>query len=73
MLHESFPLPTDGSYGAYQAAETRRNQSKEAFRRLEKKITHMLVAEKGIRPDGRGLKTIRPIEIDVGVFTRTHG
>jgi polyribonucleotide nucleotidyltransferase len=73
MLHESFPLPTDGSYGAYQAAETRRNQSKEAFRRLEKKITHMLVAEKGIRPDGRGLKTIRPIEIDVGVFPRTHG
>ena len=73
MLHESFPLPTDGSYGAYQAAETRRNQAKEAFRRLEKKITHMLVAEKGIRPDGRGLKTIRPIEIDVGVFPRTHG
>ena len=73
MLHESFPLPTDGSYGAYQAAETRRNQAKEAFRRLEKKITHMLVAENGIRPDGRGLKTIRPIEIDVGVFPRTHG
>ena len=73
MLHESFPLPTDGSYGAYQAAETRRNQAKEAFRRLEKKITHMLVAEKAIRPDGRGLKTIRPIEIDVGVFPRTHG
>lgn len=73
MLHETFPLPTDGSYGAYQAAETRRNQAKEAFRRLEKKITHMLVAEKGIRPDGRGLKQIRPIEIDVGIFPRTHG
>jgi polyribonucleotide nucleotidyltransferase len=73
MLHECFPLPTDGSYGAYQTAETRRTQAKEAFRRLEKKITHMLVAEKGIRPDGRGLKQIRPIEIDVSIFPRTHG
>ncbi len=73
MLHESFPLPSDGSYAVYQAAEQRRGQAKEAFRRLEKKITHMLVAERGVRPDGRGLKEIRPIDIEVGIFPRTHG
>jgi polyribonucleotide nucleotidyltransferase len=33
----------------------------------------MLVAEHGIRADGRGLKEIRPIEMEPGVFHRTHG
>jgi polyribonucleotide nucleotidyltransferase len=73
MLHECFPPATGGTYGEHVAAEDRRRQAKEAFRDLEKKITHMLVAEQGVRPDGRGLKEIRPIEIDTGIFPRTHG
>ncbi len=73
MLFECFPPAAGGSYADHLAAEDRRRQAKEAFRDLEKKITHMLVAEHGIRPDGRGLKEIRPIQIDVGIFPRTHG
>lgn len=73
MLAECFPDPADGSYAAHMAVETARKQAKEAFRTLEKKVTHMLVAEQGIRPDGRGLAEIRPIDISVGIFPRTHG
>lgn len=73
MLAECFPDPSDGGYAAYMTVETKRKQAKEAFRTLEKKITHMLVAEQGIRPDGRGLAEIRPIDISVGIFPRTHG
>ncbi len=73
VLHECFALPQDAPYAEYKAAEERRGQAKEAFRTLEKKITHMLVAEHGIRADGRGLKEIRPLEMEPGIFARTHG
>jgi polyribonucleotide nucleotidyltransferase len=39
---------------------------------LEKEFRRA-VLEEGIRPDGRGLKDIRPLEIEVGVLPRTHG
>ncbi|MCP4834043.1 MAG: polyribonucleotide nucleotidyltransferase [Phycisphaera sp.] len=73
VLHECFALPQDAPYAEYKVAEDRRGQAKDAFRTLEKKITHMLVAEHGIRADGRGLKEIRPIEMEPGIFSRTHG
>ena len=73
VLHEHFALPEGGSYPEYKAAEDRHKQAKEAFRKLEKKITHMLVAEEGIRADGRGLKEIRAIEMEPSIFPRTHG
>ena len=73
LLHDHFPAATSGTYAEHLAAEDRRRQAKEAFRDLEKKLTHKLVAEKGIRPDGRGLREIRPIDISVGIFPRTHG
>ena len=31
------------------------------------------ILEKGVRPDGRGLKEIRPISAEVGILPRTHG
>ncbi len=31
------------------------------------------ILDKGVRPDGRGLKDIRPIWCEVGVLPRTHG
>ena len=73
VLHDCFALPQDAPYAEYKAAEDRRGQAKDAFRTLEKKVTHMLVAEHGIRADGRGLKEIRPIEMEPGIFARTHG
>ncbi|MEI6039880.1 MAG: polyribonucleotide nucleotidyltransferase [Candidatus Berkelbacteria bacterium] len=39
---------------------------------LEKEVRHAIV-EKGIRPDGRKLDEIRPIDIEVGLLPRTHG
>lgn len=35
-------------------------------------VRHMITHEK-IRPDGRGLEEVRPIECEVGLFARTHG
>ena len=73
VLHEHFKLPEDAKYTEYKAAEERQRQAKEAFRTLEKKITHMLVSEHGIRADGRGLDEIRSIEMEASIFERTHG
>jgi polyribonucleotide nucleotidyltransferase len=73
VLEEHFALPETGTYPEFKAAEERFEQAREAFRRLEKKVAQKLVAEKGIRADGRALAEIRPLTIEVGIFTRTHG
>ena len=70
---ELFQLPETGSYPEYKAVEKQRADAKEAFRKLEKKVTHRLLAEKGVRADGRQRNEIRPIDIEVGIFARTHG
>jgi polyribonucleotide nucleotidyltransferase len=43
------------------------------FDAVVKKEVRRAVLEEGIRPDGRGLKDIRPLDIQVGVLPRTHG
>ena len=73
VLHEHFALPEGGDYVSYKHAETRRKDAVESFRKLEKKITHMLIAEHGIRAEGRGLDVIRDIEMEPSIFPRTHG
>ncbi|HEX6489694.1 MAG TPA: polyribonucleotide nucleotidyltransferase, partial [Candidatus Dormibacteraeota bacterium] len=43
---------------------------------FEKKVKDRVrqrTIEDGVRPDGRGLKDIRPISVEVGVLPRTHG
>jgi polyribonucleotide nucleotidyltransferase len=43
---------------------------------FEKKVKDRVrqrTIEEGVRPDGRGLKDIRPISVEVGVLPRTHG
>ncbi len=44
-----------------------------AFREMEREEMRRLVLERGVRVDGRGLKEIRPISIEVGVLPRAHG
>lgn len=44
----------------------------EAFYQTEKKVQRQLILS-GIRPDGRGMKEIRPIWGEIGVLPRTHG
>lgn len=41
--------------------------------KILKEIVRYLITKEGKRPDGRGLKEIRPITCDVGILPRTHG
>ena len=40
---------------------------------MTKKIVRKRIVEQGTRIDGRDLKTVRPLGIEVGVLPRTHG
>ncbi|MCP3903459.1 MAG: polyribonucleotide nucleotidyltransferase [Planctomycetes bacterium] len=73
MLEEHFAIPEGVAYSEHVAADKRFKQAKEAFRRLEKKITQRLVNESGIRADGRGATDIRPLTMRVGLLPRAHG
>ncbi len=74
VLDTHFAMPAgDVSFTAWQAADKRAKEAKEALRILEKKITHDLVSNHGIRPDGRGKDQIRKLTMDVGILPRTHG
>src|SRR5207244_8797715 len=43
------------------------------FDKATKDRVRQRVVEEGVRVDGRGLKDIRPITVEVGVLPRTHG
>jgi polyribonucleotide nucleotidyltransferase len=45
----------------------------EMFKKLEKSIVRGEILDRGIRIDGRDVKTVRPILAEVGVLPRTHG
>jgi polyribonucleotide nucleotidyltransferase len=44
-----------------------------AIEEIEAEIVRKNILEKGLRPDGRDTKTIRPISCEVGLLPRTHG
>jgi polyribonucleotide nucleotidyltransferase len=46
---------------------------KKLFDKKVKDRVRQRVIEEGVRTDGRGLKDIRPITVEVGVLPRTHG
>ncbi len=46
---------------------------KEAFGKLEKTLVRDRILSGHPRIDGRDLKTVRPLDMHVGVFPRTHG
>lgn len=73
VLDGHFALKTDGNYGDYSTSLKNRVLAKEAFRRLEEKVTRRLIVEKQIRADGRKATQLRPITGAVGVLQRTHG
>jgi len=73
FLDTHFALKTDTTYGEYLASAKARTLAKEAFRRLEEKVTRRLIVERGLRADGRGATEIRKITGEVGIFARTHG
>ena len=53
--------------------EGRESEIKEAFSGLKATIVRQMVADKGIRIDGRDSETVRPITTEVSVLPRTHG
>lgn len=73
LLDTHFALNATGNYAQYQESVKNRSQAKEAFRRLEEKVTRRLIVEKSHRADGRKATEIRKITSEVGVFQRTHG
>ncbi len=73
VIKQHFALQPGGTYEQYANSLKRQTQAKDAFRRLEEKITRRLIVEQRTRADGRGPTQIRPIESRVGVFARTHG
>ncbi|MCF6147611.1 MAG: polyribonucleotide nucleotidyltransferase [Candidatus Kuenenia sp.] len=46
---------------------------KTIFENIETVIVREQIVTKGLRPDSRGLKDIRPITCEVGILPRTHG
>ncbi|MFQ6101912.1 MAG: polyribonucleotide nucleotidyltransferase [Anaerolineae bacterium] len=46
---------------------------REAFDELEREIVRRRTIEEGVRADGRGPRTIRPLSSEVGMLPRVHG
>jgi len=46
---------------------------KEKFKSIEKTMVRKMITHEGLRPDGRGIKDIRPISCEVNLLPRTHG
>jgi polyribonucleotide nucleotidyltransferase len=65
MGHFSPPDVAEPKYPALQVASV--------FKDLEAKIVRWNILDSGARIDGRDVKTVRPINCEVGVLPRTHG
>lgn len=46
---------------------------KEVLDSIKKKIVRKNILDKGKRPDGRGVKDIRPVSCEIGILPRAHG
>jgi len=65
-------LPEDHSIKTM-IAETKIDFVSEEFKYLEKKVMRAMIAEEGVRADGRKPDEVRPIWTEVGVIPRAHG
>jgi polyribonucleotide nucleotidyltransferase len=53
--------------------EAARAQARAAFEKVERAAVRRLIVEQGIRVDGRSVKEVRPISIEVAYLPRAHG
>jgi len=53
--------------------EDKKQQINDVLTKIKKEIVREKILVKGIRPDGRGTKDIRPIWVGVGMLPRAHG
>jgi polyribonucleotide nucleotidyltransferase len=51
----------------------KQNEIQTAFKTLVEKEIRLAILDKSIRPDGRKVDEIRPINLEVGLLPRTHG
>jgi len=65
--------PAAEAEAALEAARRTSRLSKSLTTLLHKKVVRHLVLTEGVRMDGRGLDTIRPITVEVGLLPRAHG
>ncbi len=49
------------------------NQVSKIIDNIEAKLVRDLIIEQKIRPDGRGMKEIRPLAVEIDLLARTHG
>jgi DNA polymerase III epsilon subunit family exonuclease len=61
------------SKGLLETARREARVSKGLYNLLYKKTCRALALDEGIRMDGRGLKELRPISVEVGFLPRAHG
>ncbi|MEM1166698.1 MAG: polyribonucleotide nucleotidyltransferase [Planctomycetota bacterium] len=73
IIEAHFQVNDTGTPAELEATKKANADAKEAFRKLEKKITRTLIVEEHIRADGRALDAIRALEMEVGIFDKTHG
>ncbi|MDB5590371.1 polyribonucleotide nucleotidyltransferase, partial [Enterovirga sp.] len=59
--------PSDGE------ARFNADQVKTAFKEVQAKVVRNAILDTGSRIDGRDVKTVRPIQSEVGVLSRAHG
>jgi len=73
VLDTHFKHNPSGTYETHATSVKNRSMAKEAFKRLEEKVTRRLIVQQKTRADGRTATQIRPITGAVGIFARTHG
>jgi polyribonucleotide nucleotidyltransferase len=56
-----------------QESEEELNLAKKCFAKIKKEKIRSLIIEQKIRPDGRKVDEIRPIEIELGILPSVHG
>jgi polyribonucleotide nucleotidyltransferase len=74
IIAQLAPAITDPNapYSAIMATRDKQRKIRSIFVDIEEQVTREAIL-KGIRPDGRGYKDIRPISCEVGVLPRVHG
>jgi len=65
LLEHFFPEGTEPRYAKVRVLDV--------FKELEAKIVRWNILDTGRRIDGRDVKTVRPITVEVGVLPRAHG
>ena len=63
----------EGLFGDSEEDVEKLNQVKKLVDILEGESVRYLITEKGIRPDGRKMDEIRPLEAKIDILARTHG